>query len=108
ERGHGLASSRINRWLAIRLHSREGGVACAKEFVVADVKGPEQPVEPELLKIVLVYFDELRLDLHLPRSSHRGLLHKSVYQFQVVDRIADNQPAALRQKMRTRTGRKWH
>ena len=73
-----------------------------------NIKLPEQPVETELLQIVLGDLDEFRFDLDLLRSGDVGLLDEGIDQLEVVLRIAHDQPAALRKEVCTRARREWH
>src|SRR6202011_2473697 len=79
-----------------------GSAAGGEQFVIADIELAEKPIEAEFPQIVLIILDKLRLDLDLFRSGGAGLFDDCVDEFKIVGGIADNQPAALRKKMRAR------
>src|SRR5207302_10154234 len=67
--------------------------------VTSDVKRSKQPIEAKLLQIVLRDLDEFRLYLDLLRPSYVCLFNQCIYQFQIIDRVANNKAAALRQEV---------
>ena len=76
--------------------------------MVADIELSEQPIEAEFLQIILGDLDKLRFDLDLFRSGNVRLLDEGVDQLKIFFRVAHDQAAALRQKIRARAGREWH
>ena len=71
--------------------------------VTSDVKRSKQPIEAKLLQIVLRDLDEFRLYLDLLRPSYVCLFNQCIYQFQIIDRVANNKAAALRQEVCARS-----
>ncbi len=74
--------------------------------MTADAERPKEMIEAEFLEIALRDLDESRFDLDLFWFGDAGLLNNGVDQFEVVLRIAHNEPAALRKEVRARSGRK--
>ena len=98
---------RRNEWIITGSKRRRIGrrAAAAKDVRRSrDIKLSKQPVEAELLQIALVDLDKFRFDLDLLRARHVGLLHDRVDQFQIIRRVAHDEPAALRKKIRARSG----
>ncbi len=73
------------------------------QFLVfsCDIERPEQPIESELLEIILGDLHKLRFDFHLFRSRDIRLFNERVDQVEIVGRVTHDEPAGLRQEIRT-------
>src|SRR5207302_10006752 len=68
-------AARWNERPVRRIDGRRGPrrSSAPKHAMISDVELPEQPVEPELLQIILIDLDKLRFDLDLLRSGNARL-----------------------------------